>query len=193
MRCERGQPGVDDQVDDSGTGEGKQCFASRGRMRRYDGVRQPFCIHSFGEPIGMRLQGQDIGSAQNTEAHLVAGCLGQFVQHRQGAHHRLRIGARPRIRSIRWRSSATADRFGSCVPRSVRADATRRVLIPGGARWTSANWRSTRSRSTCARRRRRIPSGSRSPCWSPTVLDPSNFPPCTLLVCVRRGSQSRVG
>ncbi len=60
MTGERGQPGRDDMVNDAWWGEGEQCLARGGRMRGYDSVQEPLGVHAFGEPIGTRLQRQDV-------------------------------------------------------------------------------------------------------------------------------------
>ena len=90
---EGGQPGVDDTVDDLGWREGEHGLARCGRVRGYDGMTESFWANAFGGPAGSGLQGQYICAAQHAEAHLVAGRSRQFVQHRECAHHGLRIGA----------------------------------------------------------------------------------------------------
>ena len=60
MRRERGQPGRDDTVDDAGGEKASSALPEAAACAGMTAVSGAFGVHAFGEPVGTRLQRQDV-------------------------------------------------------------------------------------------------------------------------------------
>ena len=162
VRGERGQPGVDDA--------GRRLRVGRRRAvpcPRLSRVREWCCAAAIQRCMrslprwwrGCSVSTSD--AAQDAQSYVVLGCPGEFVEYRQGAHHRQGVRADFGLGvsagdHAQWQGDPVAAIFGALE--QAPGDQFRGEAVRGGRRQVCAN---RRSRSTCERPRRRMTSGSR--------------------------------